>query len=226
MIHNSTSQLTFFWWFILLISDIWKQSRSAAKNIKLDIHAKLMKSYKQVPMWWYLVLLVGSIPLPLLMSFFWKEQVQLPWWGMLFAFGLASLVALPIGVIQATTNQVIKYIWHNFNCIEIQVYALIFKLNGDWSNLVFDSVDINIWVLLCSNPDTMWLHSSLLGICFQENQLRTCFSRFMVTPVSCIPFLSWRIWNLDITWKSHQDACLQLRFNYMYCILDLPILNH
>ncbi|KAK6149635.1 hypothetical protein DH2020_017160 [Rehmannia glutinosa] len=86
-------------------SDIWKQSRSAVKNMKLDIHAKLMKTYKQVPQWWYLVLLVGSIALSLLMSFVWKEDVQLPWWGMLFAFALAWIVTLPIGVIQATTNQ-------------------------------------------------------------------------------------------------------------------------
>ncbi|KAL0443052.1 UNVERIFIED_CONTAM: Oligopeptide transporter 3 [Sesamum latifolium] len=83
-------------------SDIWKQSKSAVKNVKLDIHAKLMKSYKQVPQWWYLILLIGK---SLLMSFVWKEDVQLPWWGMLFAFGLAWIVTLPIGVIQATTNQ-------------------------------------------------------------------------------------------------------------------------
>ncbi|KAK6124758.1 hypothetical protein DH2020_041492 [Rehmannia glutinosa] len=86
-------------------SDIWKQSRSAVKNVKLDVHVKLMKSYKQVPQWWYLVLLVGSIALSLMMSFVWKEDVQLPWWGMLFAFVLAWVVTLPIGVIQATTNQ-------------------------------------------------------------------------------------------------------------------------
>ncbi|EXB29550.1 Oligopeptide transporter 3 [Morus notabilis] len=86
-------------------SDILKQSRSALKNAKLDIHAKLMKSYKQVPEWWFLILLIGSIVLSLMMSFVWKEDVQLPWWGMLFAFALAWLVTLPIGVIQATTNQ-------------------------------------------------------------------------------------------------------------------------
>ncbi|KAL3627276.1 Oligopeptide transporter 3 [Castilleja foliolosa] len=86
-------------------SDIWKQSKSAVKNVKLDIHAKLMKSYKQVPGWWFLVLLAASIALSILMSFVWKDDVQLPWWGMLFAFGLAWIVTLPIGVIQATTNQ-------------------------------------------------------------------------------------------------------------------------
>ncbi|KAE8714867.1 Oligopeptide transporter 3 [Hibiscus syriacus] len=85
--------------------DILRQSRSAMKNVKLDIHGKLMKKYKQVPEWWFLVLLIGSMALSLLMSFVYKKEVQLPWWGMLFAFGLAWLVTLPIGVIQATTNQ-------------------------------------------------------------------------------------------------------------------------
>ncbi|KAL5818730.1 hypothetical protein ACOSQ4_022572 [Xanthoceras sorbifolium] len=86
-------------------SDILRQSKSAMKNAKLDIHAKLMKSYKQVPDWWYYILLVGSIVVSLLISFVWKDEVQLPWWGMLFAFVLLSIVILPIGVIQATTNQ-------------------------------------------------------------------------------------------------------------------------
>ncbi|KAA8524890.1 hypothetical protein F0562_011313 [Nyssa sinensis] len=86
-------------------SDIWKQSKSAMKNAKLDIHSKLMKSYKEVPQWWFLILLVGSTAVSLLISFVWKEDVQLPWWGMLFAVGLALIVTLPIGVIQATTNQ-------------------------------------------------------------------------------------------------------------------------
>ncbi|XWS12962.1 hypothetical protein CRYUN_Cryun37aG0134900 [Craigia yunnanensis] len=86
-------------------SDILKQGRSAMKNVKLDIHAKLMKRCKQVPQWWFYILLIGSIALSLLMSFVWKEEVQLPWWGMLFAFGLAWVVTLPIGVIQATANQ-------------------------------------------------------------------------------------------------------------------------
>lgn len=76
------------------------------KNAKLDVHARLMKSYKQVPQWWYLVILGGSIALSLMMSFVWKKDVQLAWWGMLFAFALAWIVTLPIGVIQATTNQV------------------------------------------------------------------------------------------------------------------------
>ncbi|KAJ6749376.1 hypothetical protein OIU85_000063 [Salix viminalis] len=85
--------------------DIWRQSRKAMKNVKVDVHAELIKAYKDVPEWWFYILLVGSVVLSLLMSMVWKETVQLPWWGMLFAFFLAWLVTLPIGVIQATTNQ-------------------------------------------------------------------------------------------------------------------------
>ncbi|XP_073302694.1 oligopeptide transporter 3-like [Primulina huaijiensis] len=86
-------------------SDIWRQSKSAVTNIKLDVHSRLMKRYKQVPQWWYLVLLLVSMGLSLMMSFVWKDDVQLPWWGLIFAFCLAWVVTLPIGVIQATTNQ-------------------------------------------------------------------------------------------------------------------------
>ncbi|WOL00974.1 hypothetical protein Cni_G09687 [Canna indica] len=88
---------------------ILRQSKSAVNSMKLDIHTKLMRNYKQVPEWWYLILLVVSVALSLLMSFVWKQEVQLPWWGMLFAFGLAWIVTLPIGIIQATTNQQIGY---------------------------------------------------------------------------------------------------------------------
>ncbi|PON84288.1 Oligopeptide transporter [Trema orientale] len=53
----------------------------------------------------HVALFHGGIVLSLVMSFVWKDDVQLPWWGFLFAIGLACLVTLPIGVIQATTNQ-------------------------------------------------------------------------------------------------------------------------
>ncbi|XP_027185504.1 oligopeptide transporter 3-like [Coffea eugenioides] len=86
-------------------SDIWKRFSCGAMKIKLDIHAKLMASYKPVPEWWFLIILAVSIALSLLMSVVLKQDVQLPWWGFIFASGLAWALTLPIGVIQATTNQ-------------------------------------------------------------------------------------------------------------------------
>ncbi|KAI3915062.1 hypothetical protein MKW92_007251 [Papaver armeniacum] len=89
--------------------DILRRSKSAMKDAKLDIHARLMKNYKDVPQWWFLILLVISMAFALLTSFVWKKDIQLPWWGMLFAFALAWIVTLPIGVIEATTNQRLGY---------------------------------------------------------------------------------------------------------------------
>ncbi|KAI3878638.1 hypothetical protein MKW98_027943 [Papaver atlanticum] len=118
-------------------SDIWKQTKSAWKNVnvKLDIHAKLMKAYEEVPQWWYLILLGGSIGLSLLMSFIWPKDIQLPWWGMLFAFVLAFVVTLPIGVIQATTNQqpgydIIAQYMFGYILPGKPIASLLFKIYG------------------------------------------------------------------------------------------------
>ncbi|KAI5416793.1 Oligopeptide transporter 3 [Lathyrus oleraceus] len=88
---------------------ILRQSRTAMSNVKLDVHGRLMKAYNTVPEWWFLIVLFGSMALSIIMSLVWKVDVQLPWWGMLLAFALASVVTLSIGVIQATTNQQLGY---------------------------------------------------------------------------------------------------------------------
>ncbi|KAI3836351.1 hypothetical protein MKX03_006862 [Papaver bracteatum] len=118
-------------------SAIWKQSTSAWKNVnvRLDIHAKLMKAYEEVPQWWYLIILGGSIGLSLLMSFIWPEDIQLPWWWMLFAFVLAFIVTLPIGVIQATTNQqpgydIIAQFMFGYILTGKPIASLLFKIYG------------------------------------------------------------------------------------------------
>lgn len=100
-----------------------------------------MQRYKQVPEWWFLILLFGSIALSLLMSFVWKDTVQLPWWGMLFAFAMAWIVTLPIGVIQATTNQVIGRV--------LVVVVLTCLSLGSLDHILKQS----IWNLICSNLD-------------------------------------------------------------------------
>ena len=91
---------------LFMCSEILKQSRSSINTNKPDIHARLMKNYNDVPQWWFLILLVGSMALSLILSIIWKDDIQLPWWGMLLACGLACILSLPIGVVQATTNQV------------------------------------------------------------------------------------------------------------------------
>ncbi|KAH9312607.1 hypothetical protein KI387_027642, partial [Taxus chinensis] len=86
-----------------------RQSRSSMNTGRPDVHARLMRNYRGVPQWWFLILLVGSMALSIMLCIIWKDDVQLPWWGMLLASGIACILSLPIGVIQATTNQQTGY---------------------------------------------------------------------------------------------------------------------
>ncbi|KAK6936646.1 Oligopeptide transporter, OPT superfamily [Dillenia turbinata] len=85
--------------------DIMELSRAAFREKKMDIHTRLMKNYKQVPMWWFLVILVLNIAAILFACWHYNEVLQLPWWGVLLACGIAIFFTLPIGIIYATTNQ-------------------------------------------------------------------------------------------------------------------------
>ncbi|XP_041009851.1 oligopeptide transporter 6-like [Juglans microcarpa x Juglans regia] len=87
-------------------SDLWEQSKSAfGGSKKEDIHTRLMKKYKSVPTWWFLVILVLNIALIMYACMHYNESLQLPWWGVLLACGIAIFFTLPIGIIAATTNQ-------------------------------------------------------------------------------------------------------------------------
>lgn len=72
----------------------------------MDVHARLMKSYKSVPIGWFLLILGLNMILILLACLFYEESLQLPWWGALLACFMAFVFTYPIGVISATTNQV------------------------------------------------------------------------------------------------------------------------
>ncbi|KAI3904628.1 hypothetical protein MKW98_014808 [Papaver atlanticum] len=85
--------------------EIWEQSRSAFKDKKKDIHTRLMSKYKQVPEWWFVCILLATIAVTVFACEFYNEQLQLPWWGVLFACALAIFFTLPIGILTATTNQ-------------------------------------------------------------------------------------------------------------------------
>lgn len=78
----------------------------ASYNGRIDIHTKLMRKYKDIPSWWFHTILVLSFALSLLLCTVLKSQVQLPWWGLIFACTIALIFTLPISIIQATTNNV------------------------------------------------------------------------------------------------------------------------
>ncbi|KAI9076789.1 hypothetical protein K1719_041265 [Acacia pycnantha] len=85
--------------------EIWEQTKSIWVKRKMDIHTKLMRRYKQVPEWWFVSILIVTIAGTIFSCEYYNEQLQLPWWGVLLACGIAILFTLPIGIITAITNQ-------------------------------------------------------------------------------------------------------------------------
>ncbi|KAK3815165.1 MAG: OPT family small oligopeptide transporter [Benniella sp.] len=77
----------------------WKQSRVHAE----DIHHKLMQAYPEVPDWWYATLFISMTVIAIITCEVW--DYKLPWWGVLLAILLSAIFALPVGLIQAITNQ-------------------------------------------------------------------------------------------------------------------------
>jgi OPT family oligopeptide transporter len=82
--------------------DIVRRFRISLKDER-DVHSRLMQAYPEVPKWWYTA--VGVVSLTMLLVSIEIFPTQLPIWGALFAFGLATVLSLPIAMIQAITNQ-------------------------------------------------------------------------------------------------------------------------
>ena len=53
-------------------------------------------NYAAVPEWWFVALGFMSVCLSLLMVVVWREETQLPWWGILFATALGAAFTLPL----------------------------------------------------------------------------------------------------------------------------------
>ncbi|KAK4560010.1 hypothetical protein RGQ29_008986 [Quercus rubra] len=85
--------------------DIYAQFRASYSTGKQDIHTRLMRKYKDIPSWWFYVMLAVSLILALILCIFMIDEIQMPWWGLIFAAGLAVTFTLPVSVITATTNQ-------------------------------------------------------------------------------------------------------------------------
>ncbi|XP_059448526.1 oligopeptide transporter 4-like [Corylus avellana] len=72
---------------------------------KEDIHTKLMRRYKDIPSWWFYLLLAVTLAVSFVLCIFLNDQIQMPWWGLLFAGTMNFTFTLPISIITATTNQ-------------------------------------------------------------------------------------------------------------------------
>ncbi|KAF9950768.1 hypothetical protein BGZ70_001236 [Mortierella alpina] len=78
--------------------DRWKSARQQTE----DVHSRLMRAYPEVPTWWYLSLFIVTFTLSMVTCVVWG---YMPWWAVLLAFGIAIFFVLPVGIVQAVTNQ-------------------------------------------------------------------------------------------------------------------------
>ncbi|KAK6154485.1 hypothetical protein DH2020_008733 [Rehmannia glutinosa] len=87
------------------ICSLWSKAKTNLSG-NMDVHARLMKrNYETVPNWWFYSILGVVFCLSLWACEGFGKQLQLPWWGLIMACVMALFFTLPIGIIQATTNQ-------------------------------------------------------------------------------------------------------------------------
>ncbi|KAH8110875.1 OPT oligopeptide transporter [Phellopilus nigrolimitatus] len=88
--------------FLYFRRQIWTQSRRAMHE-QPDIHARLMSVYPQVPDWWYLVMFLLMFVFGVISIEVWPTQF--PVWAFVLALFISFFYVIPVGMIQAITNQ-------------------------------------------------------------------------------------------------------------------------
>ncbi|KAI0436535.1 OPT-domain-containing protein [Xylaria telfairii] len=68
-----------------------------------DVHNRLMRRYKDAPIYWYLLTFVSMTAIGIFVVEYYP--VHLPWYGLLLALGICSILFIPIGIVMAVTNQ-------------------------------------------------------------------------------------------------------------------------
>jgi hypothetical protein len=123
----SAGNLTIYFWFFAVYSStisyailfhrheismgfqgLWRQIRrrgratEAEDDLADDIHVKLMRSYKEVPEWWYLIVLLIAVGCGMAGIGAWETYTNPA--VVLFGIALALVFIIPVGIISAVTG--------------------------------------------------------------------------------------------------------------------------
>ncbi|KAG0314572.1 hypothetical protein BGZ99_008052 [Dissophora globulifera] len=74
----------------------------SARSENEDIHSRLMRVYPEVPDWWYGLLFAITVAVSFITCVVWD---YMPWWALLLALSISLFFVLPVGIVQAVTNQ-------------------------------------------------------------------------------------------------------------------------
>ncbi|PHH62849.1 hypothetical protein CDD81_6649 [Ophiocordyceps australis] len=83
-------------------SDVWGRIWDS-KYEEPDVHLKLMRKYKEAPEWWFASIFIVSFAFGMIASQVW--QTHLPWWAYIICILIGVIFFVPIGMVQAITNQ-------------------------------------------------------------------------------------------------------------------------
>jgi energy-converting hydrogenase Eha subunit H len=87
---------------------LWRKIRRRSSEVSEeddladDIHTKLMRSYKEVPEWWYLVVLLIAMGCGMAGIGAWETYTNPA--VVLFGIALALVFIIPVGIISAVTG--------------------------------------------------------------------------------------------------------------------------
>lgn len=81
--------------------EIWQRTRAKEGELD-DIHAKMMRKYNPIPLWWFAVLLVACVGGSFAVIYGWPTEMT--WWSLIIAWLISLVWLIPIGMVQAITN--------------------------------------------------------------------------------------------------------------------------
>ncbi|KAJ2522186.1 hypothetical protein H4217_000919 [Coemansia sp. RSA 1939] len=81
--------------------DIIKRVRQT-REMDDDIHMKLMRKYKEVPLWWYAMTFIITFVLSIVTC---QVYHLMPWYWVVLATFIPFIFTIPIGIVQALSNQ-------------------------------------------------------------------------------------------------------------------------
>ncbi|CAJ0639565.1 2381_t:CDS:10 [Entrophospora sp. SA101] len=111
-------------------NEIWSRFR-ASRHEGDDIHYRMLKRYEDIPNLWYASIFVTMLSIAITLCY--VSGSDLPWWGLLLAVALACVIVLPIGVIQAISNNQV-----GLNVISEMICGYIFP-GRPIANLILDA---------------------------------------------------------------------------------------
>lgn len=82
--------------------DVWNRAKNSRYD-EPDVHMKLMRKYKEAPEWWFFVIFAVSFAFGMIACQVW--DTHLPWWAYILCIAIGAVLFIPIGMVQAITNQ-------------------------------------------------------------------------------------------------------------------------